>query len=138
MSVEAVFAAVGDPTRRRIVEQLSRADATVNELAAPFPMTLQAVAKHIRILESAGVVRKKKIGRSYHCSLNQAALSDVRAWIERLERDWSDRLDRLGRYLDEETKRDQVQSRAGTGTGTGTAAGAKRNGSGKGHSTKRG
>jgi DNA-binding transcriptional ArsR family regulator len=101
MSVERVFSAIGDPTRREIVEMLSRSDATVNELAAPFSMTLQAVAKHIRILEGAGVIRKKKIGRSHHCSLDRGALSQARSWIDDLERDWSARLDRLGAFLDE-------------------------------------
>ena len=101
MSVERVFNAIGDPTRREIVEMLSRSDATVNELAAPFSMTLQAVAKHIRILEGAGVIRKKKIGRSHHCSLDRDAFWQARSWINDLERDWSARLDRLGVFLDE-------------------------------------
>ena len=101
MSVEIVFAAIGDPTRRAIIERLSRSDATVNELAQPFPVTLQGVAKHVRILETAGVIRKKKIGRSYHCSLNQASLSIARDWMDNLEKDWNARLDRLDVYLNE-------------------------------------
>ncbi len=107
MAVEAVFSAIGDPTRRAIVERLSRSDATVNELASPFSMTLQAVAKHIRILEGAGVIRKKKIGRSYHCALNRAVLTEARSWLDDLERDWSDRLDRLGDFLAEDAKSDR-------------------------------
>lgn len=104
MAVEAVFSAIGDPTRRAIVERLSRSDATVNELASPFSMTLQAVAKHVRILEGAGVIRKRKIGRSYHCALNHDALAQARSWIDELERDWSERLDRLGDFLDQEAQ----------------------------------
>ncbi len=105
MVVESVFAAIGDPTRREIVEMLARADATVNELAAPFDMSLQAVAKHVRILEAAGVIRKKKIGRSHHCALERKTLDQARTWIDQIERDWSDRLDRLGDYLDKTQQR---------------------------------
>ncbi len=96
-----VFAAIGDPTRFAIVEKLSRSDATVQELADPFDMTLQAVAKHVRILESAGVVSKKKIGRSQHCSLNQNSITKAQKWLTRIESDWNARLDRLGTFLEE-------------------------------------
>jgi len=116
MLLPSVFAAIGDPTRKAIVERLSRSDATILELAEPFPMTLQAVAKHVRALQRAGVVRKTKIGRSQHCSLNVDVLCEARSWIDELEQEWMARLDRLGAYLDEtasEEKRRQSNGSAG-------------------------
>ncbi|MEZ4697522.1 MAG: metalloregulator ArsR/SmtB family transcription factor [Rhodothermales bacterium] len=104
MPIETVFAAVGDATRREIVEMLSRSDATVNELAAPFEMSLQAVAKHVRILQEAGIIKKKKIGRSHHCSLNRSALNDARDWMAALEKEWMQRLDRLDDFLKDEAQ----------------------------------
>jgi DNA-binding transcriptional ArsR family regulator len=101
MQPDTVFAAIGDPTRRAIVEHLSESDATILELSEPFGMTLQAVGKHIRILEHAGVVRRKKIGRSNHCTLNRKALFNARQWLEQIENDWNARLDRLTEFLDD-------------------------------------
>ena len=101
MHPDTVFAAIGDPTRRAIVEHLSVSDATILELSEPFGMTLQAIGKHIRILEQAGVVSRKKIGRSNHCRLNREALFDARQWLEQIENEWNARLDRLTDFLDE-------------------------------------
>ena len=133
MSVEVLFAAVGDPTRRAIVEMLSRSDATVNELAEPFPMTLQAVAKHVRILQSAGVVRKKKIGRSQHCSLNRDAFFAARSWIDELEKEWAARLDRLEAFLDESSDDRSAQTSDHTSghRRSGTSPGSPSNGQSK-------
>ncbi len=95
-----VFAALGDPTRQEIVACLARADATISELAEPFDMSLQAVAKHIRVLEGAGIVKRKKIGRSHHCQLNTKTVSDARDWLSQVEKEWQHRLDRLAEYLE--------------------------------------
>ena len=95
-----VFAALGDPTRRAIVACLAGSDATINELAEPFDMSLQAVSKHIRVLEDAGIVQRKKIGRSHHCRLNASAVTDAKQWLDEIETSWHQRLDNLSDYLD--------------------------------------
>jgi DNA-binding transcriptional ArsR family regulator len=96
-----VFGALSDQTRLAIVQHLAGTDATINELAEPFGMTLQAVSKHIRVLEKAGLVRRQKIGRSYHCKLNSSALSTASDTLSRIEAEWRARLDRLGTYLEQ-------------------------------------
>ncbi len=85
-----------------VVEHLAKADATVNELAEPYGMTLQAVSKHIRVLENAGLVRREKIGRSYHCKLDSSALSAAKQTLSDIQIAWNSRLDRLGDYLDKQ------------------------------------
>lgn len=98
-----VFAALGDPTRRAIVASLSESDATINELAKPFSMSLQAVSKHIRVLEDAGIVKRKKIGRSRHCQLDARAVREAKEWLSEIESAWQHRLDRLTEILENET-----------------------------------
>ena len=74
--LDAVFAALADPTRRRIVAQLARGSATITELAEPFSMTLPAVSKHLRVLERAGLLRREREGWYHHCSLDSPSSSD--------------------------------------------------------------
>jgi DNA-binding transcriptional ArsR family regulator len=81
-----VFRAVGDPTRRALVERLSRGDASVGELAAPFRMTRAAVSQHLRVLEEAGLVRTRRRGRLAVCTLRRAPLARVAAWARRASR----------------------------------------------------
>ncbi len=95
-----VFGALGDDTRLAIVMHLASSDATINELAEPFGMSLQAVSKHIKVLENAGLVRRQKIGRSFHCRLNRNALVAAESTLSKIEAAWHARLDRLGEYLD--------------------------------------
>src|SRR3974390_2080243 len=99
--LDAVFAALADPTRRAIVERLSRSEARVTEVAKPFQMSLNAVSKHIRVLEASGVVQRHKKGRDHILSINTRSLDEVDGWIERMRCYWEERLDALGRLLRE-------------------------------------
>jgi DNA-binding transcriptional ArsR family regulator len=100
--VDRVFHALADPSRREIVERLSRGPASVSELAEPLPMSLPAVVQHLRVLEDSGLVRSRKIGRVRTCRIEPAALRPVERWIVARRSSWERRLDRLGEYLDEE------------------------------------
>jgi DNA-binding transcriptional ArsR family regulator len=99
--LNAVFAALADPTRRAIVERLSRSEARVTEVAEPFPMSLNAVSKHIRALEASGVVERHRKGRDHILSINTHSLDEVDGWIERTRRFWEERLDAMERLLGE-------------------------------------
>jgi DNA-binding transcriptional ArsR family regulator len=99
--LDAVFAALADPTRRAIIERLSRSEARVTELAEPFDMSLNAVSKHIRVLEASGVVVREKRGREHVLSINTRSLDEVDLWIERTRRYWEERLDAMEGLLRE-------------------------------------
>ena len=98
--LDAAFAALSDPTRRGILERLSRKDATISELADDFAMTLTGVKKHVGILESAGLVNTKKVGRVRRCTLGTRRLDLEAAWMARHQQMLVARLDRLGAFLD--------------------------------------
>ena len=92
----AVFSALGDPTRRLVVERLRQGDAvTLSALAADLPITRQAVAKHLATLEHARLVSHVRAGRETHFALHPEVLSDAAAWIARVGTEWDERLDRL-------------------------------------------
>jgi DNA-binding transcriptional ArsR family regulator len=97
--VDPLFHALGDPTRRAMVERLSQGPASVSELAAPLSMSLSAVVQHLAILETSGLVRSKKVGRVRTCSFEPGALSLAEQWIAQRRADWERRFDRLGDYL---------------------------------------
>jgi DNA-binding transcriptional ArsR family regulator len=99
--LDAVFAALADPTRRAIIERLSRSEARVTELAEPFPMSLNAVSKHIRVLEASGMVARHRKGRDHILSINTRSLDEVDGWIGRTRRYWDKRLDAMERLLHE-------------------------------------
>jgi len=99
--LDAVFAALADPTRRAIIERLSRSEARVTEVAEPFDMSLNAVSKHIRVLEASGVIERHKKGRDHILSINARSLDEVDGWIERMRRYWGERLDAMERLLHE-------------------------------------
>lgn len=99
--LDAVFAALADPTRRAIIERLSRSGARVTEIAEPFPMSLNAVSKHIRVLESSGVVERHRKGRDHFLSINTRSLDEVDDWIERTRGYWEKRLDAMELLLGE-------------------------------------
>ena len=105
--LDAVFAALADPTRRAIIERLSRSEARVTEVAEPFHMSLNAVSKHIRVLEASGVVERHRKGRDHILSINTRSLDEVDGWIVRMRRDWDERLDAMERLLGE-LKRDHT------------------------------
>src|SRR4051794_9520603 len=100
-SLDLMFQALADPTRRMMVERLSRGPASVSELAKPLSMTLPAVVQHLQVLEASGLVRSEKVGRVRTCRIESAALQSVERWIADRRRTWERRLDRLGEYLDE-------------------------------------
>lgn len=97
--LDRVFSALSDPTRRALLERLRRGSATVGELAAPLPMSLNAVSKHVRVLEGAGLVRREVRGREHHLHLRGRPLRDAARFAERYRSFWSDRLDGLERHL---------------------------------------
>jgi len=99
--LDAVFAALADPTRRAIIERLSRGEARVTEIAEPFHMSLNAVSKHIRVLEASGVVERHRKGRDHILSINTRSLDEVDDWIERTRRYWEQRLDAMEGLLRE-------------------------------------
>ena len=103
--LDAVLAAVADPTRRAIVDRLTEGPARVTDLAAPLPMTLAAVSKHLRVLESAGLVRRSRQGREHVLTLHAAPLRDVMTWASRYEQYWTTRLDRLEAFFKDKRKR---------------------------------
>jgi DNA-binding transcriptional ArsR family regulator len=100
--LDHVLGALADPTRRAILLRLSRGDARVTDLAAPFAISLNSVSKHIRILERAHLVERRKMGREHLLSRNLRALNQAAAWIETLQTKWHSRIDRLEKALDEE------------------------------------
>jgi DNA-binding transcriptional ArsR family regulator len=97
--LDATFAALADPTRRAILTALMRGQRSVTELAAPHRMSLPAVMKHIGVLQRAGLVTQKKIGRLRRCRLAARRLKDAEAWIAQYRVFWENQLDSLDRYL---------------------------------------
>jgi DNA-binding transcriptional ArsR family regulator len=100
--VDRVFHALGDPTRRALVERLSDGPLTVSRLAKPLAITLAAVVQHLQVLEKSGLVRTEKLGRVRTCRIETAGLSVAEQWIEDRRATWEKRLDRLGDLLEEE------------------------------------
>jgi len=94
-----VFSALADPTRRAILERLSRGDATVYQLAEPFAMTQQAVSKHLKVLEHARLISRTRTGQARPCALDPEHLDAAAGWIARHRQVWSDRHDRLDEHL---------------------------------------
>lgn len=99
ISLDLVFHALGDPSRRSIVARLTRGPATVSELARPLAMSLPAVVQHLQVLESSGLVKSEKTGRVRMCRIHQPALRSAEEWIKQRRATWERRLDRLGTYL---------------------------------------
>ena len=95
MDLDDTLVALADETRRGILKQLSAGDARVTELASPYAISLNSVSKHIRILERAGLVRRRVAGRDHFLSLDPAPMDGVAAWIERERAAWTTRLDKL-------------------------------------------
>ena len=99
--LDTSFAALSDATRRGVLEQLARAEASVTDLAARFHMTLTGMKKHIGVLERAGLVATEKVGRVRKCRLGPLPLTDERAWIEHYRALWAARFDQLDSVLQE-------------------------------------
>jgi DNA-binding transcriptional ArsR family regulator len=105
LALDRVFHALADPTRRTIVERLSRGPASVSELAAPLDMSLPAVLQHLQLLEASGLVESEKTGRVRTCSINRKTLQAAEQWIARRRAAWERKFDRLGAYLAEEEQK---------------------------------
>src|ERR671920_941873 len=97
--LDALFTALSDRTRRDIVARLSAGEATVKELAEPYPMSMQAVSQHIRVLERSGLISRGRHRQTRPCRLEMATLEDALSWIEESRRTWSERMDRLEAHL---------------------------------------
>ncbi len=106
-TADAVFHALGDPTRRSIVDQLCRRPASVSELAAPLEMSLPAVMQHLDVLQSSGLVRSAKVGRVRTCTIEPERLRAVEGWIAQRRTFWEEQLDRLGELLAEDDEHPQ-------------------------------
>ncbi|RCW84571.1 ArsR family transcriptional regulator [Phyllobacterium bourgognense] len=99
-----MFQALADPSRRIMVERLSRGPASVSELAKPFAMSLPAVVQHLQVLEASGLIRSEKIGRVRTCHIEWAALQTAEEWMLERRKTWEHRLDRLGDFLADQEK----------------------------------
>ena len=97
--LSTAFAALADPTRRAMLSRLADGEATLNELAEPFPVSLQAMSKHLKVLEAAGLVSRRRDGQRRPCRLRMAGLDSSAAWIERHRQLQEERYDRLGEHL---------------------------------------
>ncbi len=101
-SFDQVLVAIADPTRRSIIERLRAGDARVTDLAAPYPISLNSVSKHIRMLERANLVRRRRRGREYLLSLNLDPLDQVTTWINHQRDFWNQQFDNLEQFLADE------------------------------------
>ena len=122
VQLDATFAALADPTRRAIVARLAAGDATVNELAEPFDMSLPGISKHLKVLERCGLVTRSRHAQYRPCHLRREALDAAVDWIEASRRTWTERFDKLDEHL-----RDIQAATAATDT----AAAEKRQGRGR-------
>ena len=108
---DASFGALSDPTRRGVLEQLGRGDASITALAERFHMTLTGMKKHVGVLEQAGLVTTKKVGRVRTCRLGRRRLEEEAAWIERYRQLWSARFDELDNVVEELTRKERADGR---------------------------
>jgi DNA-binding transcriptional ArsR family regulator len=105
------FAALSDATRRGVLEQLGRSDASLTDLAEKFRMTLTGIKKHVGVLEEAGLVTTKKIGRVRTCTLGPRRLEEEKAWIERYRQLWDARFDELDTVVEELKRKEKADGR---------------------------
>lgn len=104
-NLDAVFGALADPTRRRIIERLSRRSLSIGEIAAEFPLSQPAISKHVRVLEDSGLIEREVTGRVHRLSLSPDGIASAQRWIETQRRYWSETLDRLDALLREQQPR---------------------------------
>lgn len=102
--LDRTFAALADPTRRRILAHLARGDQRVTHLARPYRMSLPAVSKHLRVLEKAGLLRRRRYGRVHEMQLDAEPLKKAAQWVEEYRKFWEGSLDRLAAYLEKTNK----------------------------------
>jgi DNA-binding transcriptional ArsR family regulator len=111
-TLDRTFAALADPTRRRILAHLARGDRRVTDLARPHDMSLPAVSKHLRVLENAGLLRRRRYGRVHEMQLNATPLKKAAQWVEDYREFWEGSLDRLAAYLEKTNKTADKKRRA--------------------------
>ena len=104
-NLDAVFGAVANPTRRGILATLARGPASVTGIAKTYPVSLNAISKHLMVLERAGLIRRRVVGREHHCSIEPKRLRDAAAWFDHYRMFWEERLDSLERHLVARRKR---------------------------------
>src|SRR5205809_8095248 len=109
--LDAIFAALADPTRRAILARLASGQASVTELAGPFEMSLPAISKHLKVLERAGVITRGREAQWRPCRLRAGPLKDAADWLEHYRRFWEQSLDRLENYLHELKKKGKTHGR---------------------------
>jgi DNA-binding transcriptional ArsR family regulator len=109
--LDASFAALSDATRRGVLEQLGRSDASITDLAETFHMTLTGMKKHVGVLEQAGLVTTEKVGRVRTCKLGLRGLEEAAAWIERYRELWEARFDALDQVVEELKRKEKVDGR---------------------------
>src|SRR5436305_13168193 len=105
ITLNRTFAALADPTRRRILRQLSSGDRCVTDLARPHAMSLPAISKHLRVLEKAGLLRRRRYGRVHEIKLEAKPLQQAAKWVEEYRKFWEGSLDRLAEYLEKTNKK---------------------------------
>jgi len=110
--LDASFAALSDATRRGVLEQLGRADASITDLAERFHMTLTGIKKHVGVLEQAGLVTTEKVGRVRTCKLGPRRLEEETAWIERHHQLWDSRFDQLDKVVEELKQKEKTNGRS--------------------------
>ena len=110
-TLNRTFAALADPTRRRILAHLARGDRCVTDLARPHPMSLPAVSKHLRVLEKAGLIRRRRYGRIHQLKLEAKPMKQAAQWVEEYRKFWEGSLDRLADYLERTNKQASKKER---------------------------
>jgi DNA-binding transcriptional ArsR family regulator len=109
--LDASFSAISDATRRGVLEQLARADASITDLAEKFHMTLTGMKKHVSVLEEAGLVATEKVGRVRTCKLGPRRLEDETAWLESYRKLWDARFDELDEVVEELKRKEKIDGR---------------------------
>ncbi len=107
-SLDSIFMALADATRRSILTRLMRGEATVGQLAEPFHISLPAISKHLKILEQSGLILRRKEGRVQKCELRGEAFKEASEWVEKYRIFWESQFDELGKYLDSQ-KEEELQ-----------------------------
>ncbi len=109
--LDLLFQALADPSRRAMVDRLTRGPASVSELARPLAMSLPAVVQHLHLLAASGLVRSEKLGRVRTCSIEPVALRAAEGWVAQRRTAWEQRLDRLADFLDEQSNQTEQETR---------------------------
>lgn len=101
--LDAIFSALADPTRRRMIERLARGAMSVGEMSQGFALSQPGISKHVKVLERAGLLKREIVGRVHRCKLEPKAIETAGAWVDRQRRFWNAALDRLDAYLERES-----------------------------------